>query len=152
MRDFVLMREIMAVANGHTRGDGTMAFFNLGDSAAVEAELKRLSSDGLLDADIKFDRFGTCVSCKVGGLTDEGAAFYRLVENYRRHARSGGNRRLLPAAERGLRGDREALRDELHPGHLAARDPALLKPSRLRAAFRFFAPRSQPPRNPKPAL
>ena len=82
MRDFVLMRKVLAEAHGHTQGYNTMAFFNLGESEVVEAELKRLSSDGLLDADIEFDRFGTCVNCKVGGLTDEGTSFYRLVENH----------------------------------------------------------------------
>ena len=81
MRDYVLMRQILAIAVNHEESNGVDEFFALGDSERVESELTRLSSESLLEADISYDAFGTCLSFKVVGLTDEGRAFYRLVEN-----------------------------------------------------------------------
>ena len=81
MRDYVLMRQVMAVAVNHGRDDGVKVFYDLGDADMVEAELNRLHADGLLDADIGKNCFGAPTVRKVGGLTDEGAAFFRLVEN-----------------------------------------------------------------------
>lgn len=81
MRDYVLMRQVMAIAVGHSREDGAKEFYELGDADKVEAELSRLSSDALLDANVERDCFGVCVKCSVGSLTDEGRAFYRLIEN-----------------------------------------------------------------------
>lgn len=81
MRDYVLMRQILAEALDHKQSDGVKQFFDLADSRLVEAELDRLSSEGLLEASLEYDSFGTCVGCGIGGLTSEGVAFYRLVEN-----------------------------------------------------------------------
>lgn len=81
MRDYVLMRQVLAAAVAHGPGDGIADFFSLGDPRAVEAELARLSSDGLLEATLSYDSFGCLIGCDVGSLTDEGAAFFRLVEN-----------------------------------------------------------------------
>lgn len=81
MRDYVLMRQIMSVAGNHNRDDGVKDFFDLGDAEKVESELTRLANEGLLDADMGPNCFGATVARKVGGLTDEGIVFYRLVEN-----------------------------------------------------------------------
>ena len=81
MRDYVLMRQIMAAAVGHSREDGVKEFYDLGKAENVEVELTRLANDGLLDADMGRNCFGETVARKVGGLTDEGAVFYRLIEN-----------------------------------------------------------------------
>lgn len=81
MRDYALMRQIMAAAVSHSRKDGVKEFYDLGKAEDVEVELTRLADDGLLDADMGRNCFGETATRKVGGLTDEGAAFYRLIEN-----------------------------------------------------------------------
>ena len=81
MRDYILMRKVMALAVKHGADDGVKAFFDLGDAGDVESELARLSSDGLLQAEIESDCFDNLVRCRVGGLTQEGREFYKLVEN-----------------------------------------------------------------------
>ena len=58
-------------------------FANIQQRDRVRDELKRLSADGLIDGAVEFGADGVCLVCAVKGLTDEGKAFYRLVENAR---------------------------------------------------------------------
>ncbi|WP_126513774.1 hypothetical protein [Slackia heliotrinireducens] len=81
MRDYVLMRQLMALAAKDGGPAPTSDYYDVGRPESVTAELKRLKADGLIDAEFKHDFNGVCVGCEVVGATEEGKAFFRLVEN-----------------------------------------------------------------------
>lgn len=81
MRDYMMMRQLMALAAKEGAPARLNDYYNVGDTKAVSAELMRLEADGLLAADFKYDVSGTCIGGEVEGATDEGREFFRLIEN-----------------------------------------------------------------------
>ena len=81
MRDYAVMRQVLARAAGSARLLGLGDFAGVQPSCDVPAELSRLISDGLVEGEVLLDPYGTCVKCVASGLTDEGREFYRLIEN-----------------------------------------------------------------------
>ena len=81
-RCYTTMRGVLAIA---ADAEGVLYYRDFdaaGHDDMLEAELERLACDGLLDGDVHFGReFGERSACSVTGLTDEGRAFYKLVEN-----------------------------------------------------------------------
>lgn len=80
MRDYNLMRNMLVfISNGGERAINDFCHF--GDVHSVGQELSRLREEGLIDSDMSFDpEFN---GGKVRGLTTEGKAFVRDIENDR---------------------------------------------------------------------
>ncbi|MBQ9068796.1 MAG: hypothetical protein IJ131_07010 [Eggerthellaceae bacterium] len=83
MRDYVTMRNVLMLT---AAAKGKLCFNDfrgeLQDDTRLKEELVRLEGEKLLDADISLDGvFGRGRKCSVSGLTPEGRAFYRLIEN-----------------------------------------------------------------------
>lgn len=81
MRDYTVMHDVVKVVATSTRRIAFSDFSRVQPNNLVESELLRLVSDGLVDGDIRYDAFGTCTAFEIKGLTDEGAEFWRLIEN-----------------------------------------------------------------------
>ena len=82
MRDYVTMRAVLEAAANAGRELCYSDFHADGRDDKLREELTRLTDDGLLDADVAFDvGFGEVGKCNVKGLTAEGRAFPKLVEN-----------------------------------------------------------------------
>ena len=76
------MRGVLAIAAGARDVLHYHDFDAAGHDDMLETELERLARDGLIDGDVHFGHgFGERSACSVTGLTDEGMAFYRLIEN-----------------------------------------------------------------------
>ena len=80
-RSYAVMREVLSAAAKARRSLDFDDFMSIHQRNKVIHELKRLNKDGLLDAVIDFDAGGTCLVCAVNGLTEEGAEFFKLIEN-----------------------------------------------------------------------
>lgn len=83
-RDYETMRSVLVIAEKSMRplryGDFCM---KVHDEDALRSELSRLGSDGLIDNSFEFqDGWGCCLG-GVASITDEGRAFFRLIENER---------------------------------------------------------------------
>lgn len=80
MRDYNLMRNMLVfISNGGERAINDFCHF--GDVRSVGQELSRLREEGLIDSDMSFEpEFN---GGKVRGLTTEGRAFVRDIENDR---------------------------------------------------------------------
>lgn len=80
MRDYNLMRNMLVfISNGGERALNDFCHF--GDVHSVREELSRLRGEGLIDSDMSFEpEFN---GGKVNGLTAEGKAFLRDIENDR---------------------------------------------------------------------
>ena len=81
MRDYEVMREVFNVIAEPTGRIAFSDFSRVQPNDFVEPELLRLISDGLIEGEIRYDRFGTCQTFHIEGLTEEGAVFWRLIEN-----------------------------------------------------------------------
>lgn len=82
MRDYTVMRNVLSVAASTQRELFYSDFSGAGMDDELMGELLRLTRDGLLDADVSFGGgFGEHSRCRVSGLTDEGRAFFNLIEN-----------------------------------------------------------------------
>ena len=78
MRDYNMMRNMLVfISNGGERALNDFCHF--GDVYPVREELSRLREEGLIDSDMSFEpEFN---GGKVNGLTAEGKAFARDIEN-----------------------------------------------------------------------
>ena len=83
MRDYQVMRDAISVVAESRMRTVFSDFDRVQPNDLVLGELKRLISDGLVDGAISFDSFGTCETFRIDGLTEEGRAFWRLLENER---------------------------------------------------------------------
>lgn len=83
-RDYEAMRAVLAASAGSTRplryGD---LYSAVGDEDALRTELARLGSDGLIENGIRFQGGNGCCLGGEASITDEGASFFRLIENER---------------------------------------------------------------------
>lgn len=81
MRDYDVMHDVIRVVATSTRRIAFSDFSRVQPNELVERELRRLVSDGLIEGEIRYDGFGTCQAFHIEGLTEEGAEFWRLIEN-----------------------------------------------------------------------
>lgn len=81
MRNYDTMREVLEIVAKNGSMNGLGAFNRVRDRESCDDELARLCRDGIISGEVEFDACGTCLKCGIDGLTDEGAEFYRLVEN-----------------------------------------------------------------------
>ena len=82
-RNYRVMCEVLdkaAEAHRRRRAYDFDDFRDIQQLDKVIGELERLKRDGLLDGAAEFIN-GMCLTCAVSGLTEEGEAFYRLIEN-----------------------------------------------------------------------
>lgn len=83
-RDYETMRAVLAASAGSTRplryGD---LYSAVSDEDALRTELARLGSDGLIENGIRFQGGNGCCLGGEASITDEGASFFRLIENER---------------------------------------------------------------------
>lgn len=82
MRDYDTMRNVLFIASKAKSALHFGDFQDAGTDDSIEAELGRLTRDGLINGDVLFTtRFGERSRCKAEGLTDEGLEFFKLIEN-----------------------------------------------------------------------
>lgn len=80
MRDYNMMRNMLVFVS-HDGERALSEFCHFGDARSVGQELSRLREEGLIDSDMSFEpEFN---GGKVKGLTTEGRAFVRDIENDR---------------------------------------------------------------------
>ena len=76
------MRGVLAIAAEARSVLRYHDFSAAGHDDILEVELERLAREGLIDGDVYFARgFNERSACSVDGLTEEGMAFYKLIEN-----------------------------------------------------------------------
>lgn len=81
MRDFEVMRSVLAVCNSKDSSVEYGDFRKIQNENQMKYELKRLSCDGLIKSNISFlDEYGTCLGGEAE-ITPEGREFYRLIES-----------------------------------------------------------------------
>lgn len=84
MRSYETMRHVLAVA---AKTEAELHYVDFRTTAGrdddmLECELNRLKREDLLDGEVNLTHeFGERSCCRVAGLTDEGLAFYKLIEN-----------------------------------------------------------------------
>ena len=81
VRDYDAMRDVMSVVAASGRRLGFLDFSNVMPNDLVEPELQRLIADGLVEGEIRYNNDGVCQAFGIDGLTDEGRAFWRLIES-----------------------------------------------------------------------
>jgi len=81
MRDYSVMRQVLARLAGARRTLSLGDFADVQPSGDVPSEMDRLVRDGLVEGEVLFDPYGTCVKFRASELTDEGKELWRLLEN-----------------------------------------------------------------------
>ena len=72
MRDYSVMRQVLARLAGARRTLSLGDFADVQPSGDVPSEMDRLVRDGLVEGEVLFDPYGTCVKFRASELTDEG--------------------------------------------------------------------------------
>ena len=80
MRNYTAMRDVLAVIATSAKPLEFEDFMVVHQRDRVVEELKRLDREMLIESTIQFES-QICTGGAVAGLTDEGEAFYRLIEN-----------------------------------------------------------------------
>ena len=81
MRDYIVMRDVLKRVATSKHELGFNDFIGIQPRDEVSRELARLMRDELIAGAVVFDATGACETCRIAGLTDEGAEFYKLIEN-----------------------------------------------------------------------
>lgn len=80
-RDYGTMRGLLSLIARSRRQLDFPALRDYGEPDDIAAEIKRLHGDGLIEGSIFFDQYDEYVNGEITGLTDEGRAFFALLEN-----------------------------------------------------------------------